>query len=162
LISVVPQLTSSELPSRKSALNTEYQGRRTYRASVVIVVTLYLMAVGAWLALTRRVSIRGVRKLLLVRFRKPYKAKLRNFRREIGFCWRARLPSRLISDADGLSRLTVFEDGKPLPFPHAPHEDIRKLGAGRYSHWGVHLYFSTPDNSDPLANGRRYTVEELT
>lgn len=119
------------------------------------------MLVGLWLALTGRVSIRGARKLLLARFRPPYKATLNNFQREIGLCWLARLPANLISDADGLSRLVLFENGEPLPLPHISHEDIRKLGGGRYSHWGAHLYFSTPDNSDPIQNGRRYTVEEL-
>ena len=132
-----------------------------YRASVVVFVTLYLILAGVWLALTRQVSLAGVRKLLLGSFRAPYKADLRNLRSEIGFCWLAPLPGYLISDADGLSRLVLFEDGKPLPLRHAPHEEIRQFGGGRYSHWGTHIFFSTPDNTDPRHNGRRYTVEEL-
>lgn len=143
-------------------MNAEHQGRRRYRTPVVILVTLYLIAAGGWLVLTRRISVRGAWKLLLAPFHTPYKATLRDFRREIGLCWLARLPARLISDADGLSRLVLFEDGKPLPLAHTPHEEIRKLGGGRYSHWGGHIYFSTPDNTDPGENGRRYTVEELT
>jgi hypothetical protein len=99
--------------------------------------------------------------MLLAPFHRPYKATLKTFRREVGFCWMARVPGGLISDADGWSRLILFEDGKPLPLGHAPHEEIRQLGAGRYSHWGADVYFSTPDNSDPAKNGRRYTVEEL-
>ena len=131
------------------------------RASVVVFVTLYLVLAGLWLALTRHVSLAGVRKLLIASCRAPYKAELRNLRSEIGFCWLAPLPGSLISDADGRSRLVLFEDSKALPVPHAPHEEIRRLGGGRYSHWGAQIYFSTPDNTDPRSNGRRYTVEEL-
>jgi hypothetical protein len=145
----------------KPPLRTQANRASAYRAPVVVLVTLYLIAAGLWLALTRRVSFRGVGKMLVARFHAPYNAALKDYQREIGFCWLARLPSRLISDADGLSRLVLLEDGKPLPLPHASHEEIRKLGVGRYSHWGTHIYFSTPDNSDPGKNGRRYTVEEL-
>jgi hypothetical protein len=140
---------------------TDKQMHSVYNASIVVFVTLYLIIVGAWLALTRQISLGGVRKLLLARFRAPYKARLKKFRREIGFCWLAPVPAHLTSDADGLSRLVLHEDGKPLPIAHAAHEAIRELGAGRYSHWGVHVYFSTLDNTDPRHNGRRYTVEEL-
>jgi hypothetical protein len=123
-------------------------------------VTLYLILVGLWLAFTRHVSLAGVRKLLLASFRAPYRAELRSVRGEIGFCWLAPLPRSLISDADGLSRLVLFEDGNALPLPHAPHEEIRQLGGGRYSPWGAQIYFSTSDNTDPRCNGRRYSVEE--
>ena len=68
------------------------------------------------------------------------------------------------------STVTVLEDGVPLPLPHALHEEIRRLGAGRYSHWTFRggadrngtpyreVLFSTTDNSDPTSNGRRYTA----
>jgi hypothetical protein len=61
-----------------------------------------------------------------------------------------------------VSRLRLFEDGKPLPQPHAEHELIIKAGLGRYSHWrdetSVYLNFSTTDNTDPRTNGRTYTL----
>ncbi|MBX9635297.1 MAG: hypothetical protein K2X44_09990, partial [Magnetospirillum sp.] len=61
--------------------------------------------------------------------------------------------------AGSQSRLVLFEDGEPLGPAHAPHDDIRVLGQGRFSHWGPNLVFSTSDNSDPTRNGRVYTVE---
>ena len=56
------------------------------------------------------------------------------------------------------SRLVVLENGRPLGPGHSVHEDIRRSGAGRYSHWGDGLYFSASDNSDPRSNGRTYAV----
>ncbi|BBL69927.1 hypothetical protein MoryE10_05330 [Methylogaea oryzae] len=54
------------------------------------------------------------------------------------------------------SPFVLLEDGNFLPFPHALHDDIRKLGKGRYSHWKSALIFSSSDGSDPRNNGRRY------
>jgi MoaA/NifB/PqqE/SkfB family radical SAM enzyme len=56
------------------------------------------------------------------------------------------------------SSLTLLEDGLPLGPAHSGHDDIRKLGRGRFSHWRDRLYFSTSDNSDPRSNGRRYEL----
>lgn len=56
------------------------------------------------------------------------------------------------------SRLVVHEDGAPLGPAHALHDQIRKRGNGRYSHWIDWLYFSTSDGSDPRSNGRVYQV----
>jgi len=39
-----------------------------------------------------------------------------------------------------------------IPELRALHDDI---------HWGPDLYFSTSDNSNPLANGRRYEIVNL-
>jgi 4-amino-4-deoxy-L-arabinose transferase-like glycosyltransferase len=61
------------------------------------------------------------------------------------------------SDADGVSSLLFLEDGRALTGGRQ-HEEIRKLGGGRFSHWGPHIYFSSTDNSDPRTNGRSYTV----
>lgn len=55
------------------------------------------------------------------------------------------------------SPLRLFENGIELTSAHAVHEDIRKQGKGRFSHWGTTLYFSASDNSNPLTNGRKYT-----
>jgi len=81
--------------------------------------------------------------------------------RETGHCYVAPLGKRLISDSEGRSRLTLFEDERALPYPHSTHNEIRELGAGRYSHWGESVFFSTSDNTDPLTNGRRYSVREI-
>ena len=34
----------------------------------------------------------------------------------------------------------------------------RRLGRGRYSHWGRYIYFSSTDNTDPRKNGRSYKL----
>lgn len=64
------------------------------------------------------------------------------------------------TDAGGLSRAILTEDGKPLVSPHALHQAILEQGNGRYSHWGTPkesaFIFSTSDNSDPRTNGRKY------
>lgn len=70
------------------------------------------------------------------------------------------VPSGLISDAEGRSRLQVFEDGRPLGPGHTMHADVRTPGRGRYSHWAGAVYLSTSDNSDPRTNGRVYTYSE--
>src|SRR5512145_679687 len=86
------------------------------------------------------------------------------FEPEDGFCWivRALPPAFAEFPPDTMegsfSRLVVEEDGRPLAQPHAPHSEIRSLGAGRFSHWGGTVRFATSDNSSPLENGRRYTV----
>ena len=55
------------------------------------------------------------------------------------------------------SALVLCEDQKRLGPAHSQHEDIRTAGRGRYSHWGAYVIFSSSDNSDPNANGRRYS-----
>lgn len=68
----------------------------------------------------------------------------------------------IVSDgigSDRASTLVLLEDGRPLGPAHATHESIRAGGAGRYSHWGNGLWFSTPDGSDPRTNGRIYRAE---
>lgn len=56
------------------------------------------------------------------------------------------------------SRLVVLEDGEALGPAHAIHDDIRRIGEGRYSHWKRGILFSTSDNTDPRTNGRQYSV----
>ena len=60
----------------------------------------------------------------------------------------------------GRSWAQLLEDGQPLGPAHSLHADIRKKGAGRYSHWDWNksLYFSTSDNTDPRFNGRTYEL----
>jgi len=51
----------------------------------------------------------------------------------------------------------LYENGVPFGEPHVPHQYIRTEGGGLFSHWQDFLFFSTSDNSDPNANGRRYS-----
>lgn len=82
-----------------------------------------------------------------------------SWRRETGHCFMAEIPEGFIRLAgDSLKDVKLWEDGVPLAFPESLHEDIRRLGGGRYSVWGQHLYFSASDNSDPFDNGRRYEL----
>ncbi len=76
--------------------------------------------------------------------------------------WVVALPD-LRHDADNQqnptrSTLVLFENDNLLGPAHSLHDDIRKLGGGRYSHWTNALYISTPDNSDPNTNGRKYSI----
>lgn len=64
----------------------------------------------------------------------------------------------------------LFEDGRELGPAHASHGEIETHGGGRFSLWcsagapdaseiaAATLYLSASDNSDPNANGRRYTL----
>ncbi len=62
-------------------------------------------------------------------------------------------------ETGGKSGLVLFEDGKPLGPARSVHEDIRKKGGGRYSHWTRRtVYLSASDNTDPRSNGRKYEV----
>ena len=56
------------------------------------------------------------------------------------------------------ARLQLFEDGRPLAMPGAPHSDIRALGRGRYSMWRGAIYFSSTDGSDPRQSGHVYHI----
>lgn len=59
-------------------------------------------------------------------------------------------------EGSAVSRLELLEDGKSLGLRHAPHEEIRQKGGGRYSHWNGKLWFSASDASDPRTSGRTY------
>lgn len=83
----------------------------------------------------------------------------RPFRADDRRCFTFLVPPTWPSDADDGSPLVLLEDGQPLGPAHAGHDDIRTLGAGRYSHWGDKLYFSSSDGSDPNHNGRVYSLE---
>ena len=83
-------------------------------------------------------------------------------RPEQGLCWTLDLPPE-VSLGDNLdnparSDLQLFEDRRPLGPAHADHSRIRLVGGEPYSHWKRCLYFSTSDNTPPVASGRRYWV----
>jgi hypothetical protein len=86
--------------------------------------------------------------------------RLESINKETGHCYTCAVPRGLLSDAEAVSRLVVYEDGKPIGPAHSSHTDIREHGAGRYSHWSGWLYFSTPDGTDPRSNGRVYTYRD--
>jgi pectate lyase len=91
----------------------------------------------------------------------PRAGELHALRHEAGHAWVGRLPLALgaPSDAEGRSPLVLLEDGRPLGPAHAMLQEVQVAGAGRYYHWYRHVVFATSDNSSPLTNGRRYTVE---
>jgi hypothetical protein len=133
------------------------------RLASITAVSAYLAFVGCFLVLARRIPVspRGFARRLLAALRPPFKGDLVELIHERGNCYVAPLPRKLISDSNGRSRLRLLEDGQELPFSHSSHDDIRELGAGRYSHWGDAVFFSSSDNTDPAKNGRRYSVREI-
>jgi hypothetical protein len=62
-------------------------------------------------------------------------------------------------DSPERSRARLFEDGRELGPAHSLHEDIRRAGMGRWSHWSNAIYLSASDNTDPNTNGRQYHIE---
>ncbi len=135
-------------------------GRSLLRLPSNLAVSAYLGGVAAMLVVRGKLPVPKLGKLVLSRLRPKSRGSVANPVRERGFCFVANLPAQLVSDSDGGSRLIVYEDDVPLPYPHANHDAIRNLGSGRYSHWGAALYFSASDNSDPTRNGRSYRFEE--
>jgi hypothetical protein len=129
----------------------------------IFAVSVYLIIVGSCLVLTGliRADLSGFTRSVLALLRPTFKGDLVNFTHEKGNCYVAPLKKKLVSDSNGRSRLTLFEDGQALPYAHSSHDDIREIGAGRYSHWGDTVFFSSSDNSDPSKNGRRYSVQEI-
>lgn len=133
----------------------------TWRDSVaVVLVSLYLLGVGSWLILTRRIAAPSFLRIFRALAHRPYAGTVSGIQPDMGHCFSARLPSYLLSDLESASSLALFEDDRPLGPAHVSHDELRASGGGRFSHWGPRLYFSASDNSDPRSNGRRYTVKE--
>ncbi|HZN38722.1 MAG TPA: glycosyltransferase [Planctomycetota bacterium] len=78
------------------------------------------------------------------------------FRHDGGACWWSSIASLRRPRAG--QRVLLYEDGHPLSFPDAVHEDIRRSGGGRYSVWERGIFFAASDGSDPATNGRSYEV----
>jgi hypothetical protein len=90
-----------------------------------------------------------------IELKKPYT-------RDAGLAHLVALPE-LAEAADNMkaahrSSFLLCEDGNALLEPHSTHDNIRRYGRGRYSHWGEYLYFSSSDGSDPNTNGREYVL----
>lgn len=97
---------------------------------------------------------------ILARRRHTQRLLLRDFAPENGHAFTARTGHPRLSSHERPSAALLLEDGRPLPGPaNALHDDIRRLGSGRFSFWHGHVYFASTDNSDPRTNGRRYEVE---
>jgi len=127
----------------------------------VPLVSIYLLLVGAWLVATRQIRVPGIRKVLRSRIRPRYRGELTDIRTDEGVSFVAHVPSYILSDLESASALVLMENGKALGPAHSRHDDIRRFGRGRFSHWGNEVYFSTSDNSDPRSNSRKYTVVEV-
>lgn len=56
------------------------------------------------------------------------------------------------------SPLRVLEDGVPLSHPNVPCVDVKNQGNGRTCHMPESLFVSASDETDPMANGRRYVL----
>ena len=84
---------------------------------------------------------------------------LANIHRESGHAFKAHTFHPEISVAEYPSAV-VLENGVALHGEYgSSHEDIRRLGAGRYSFWADLVYFSASDNSAPDRNGRTYSIQ---
>jgi hypothetical protein len=123
---------------------------------------LVTLAIPEKLARRKITSLRIAREEGLTRLHSIGPVAAGSIQADSGNAYRAKLPA-LAAESDGpghaqRSTLLLLEDGKPLPRPHAKHEEIRSLGGGRYSHWQDFLLFSASDGTDPRANGRRYEL----
>ncbi|HEU4420433.1 MAG TPA: glycosyltransferase, partial [Planctomycetota bacterium] len=78
------------------------------------------------------------------------------FRHDGGACWWSSIAGLRRPQAG--QRVVLYEDGHPLSFPDAIHDDIRRSGGGRYSVWERGIFFAASDGSDPATNGRCYEV----
>jgi hypothetical protein len=82
-------------------------------------------------------------------------------RLQAGYAYWIRLPNEWVpfssDQSDPMrSTLVVEEDGVALAPGNVPLETVQKVGRGAFLHWGVWLYFSSSDNTDPRSNRREY------
>lgn len=82
-----------------------------------------------------------------------------DIQKELGSAFIAYTGNRGLSSHERPSAAVLLENGQPLPGPpNALHDEIRRIGRGRYCFWHNSVYFSTPDNTDPRTNGRVYSI----
>lgn len=60
--------------------------------------------------------------------------------------------------APARSPILLCEGKIALGPPHTLHVEIIARGAGRFSHWGANMIFSSSDGSDPNDNGKTYVA----
>lgn len=123
-----------------------------------LLTSLHVLRIVGKLAWQREIARRRVLVWARAFFGAWFSRKLRRIIPDSGFGFRAPGPRWTISDQEGSSMLILLEDGMPLAAPHTAHHEIRRLGCGRYSHWGRYIYFSSSDNTDPRRNGRFYRL----
>ena len=91
-----------------------------------------------------------------------YKLDVTQAVHEIGYCWKLDISSLNIigssTDSPQSSAYVLCENNQPVGQPHCPHQIIRDVGNGSFSHWGNILMFSASDNSNPAVNGRSYSL----
>jgi hypothetical protein len=113
--------------------------------------------------------------LAIISFPPAFETTITKATPESGYAWVASLPKTFPNalrflykvsngDADAVSAkdMLLTEDGRRLPHGGRLHDEIRKSGLGRYSHWGSSLYFAASDNSNPNTNGRKYILRTTT
>src|SRR5215470_4106857 len=94
---------------------------------------------------------------------------------ESGYAWVASLPKTFPNalrflykvsngdvDAVSVKDMPLTEDGRRLLHVGVQHDEMRKSGLGRYSHWGNWLYFAALDNSSPNTKCRKYILKTTT
>jgi hypothetical protein len=86
------------------------------------------------------------------------RAPLTEINQEAGNAYYAYLGMKWMSAHKRPSPAQVLEQGKPLLHGNALHDDIRKLGGGRFSFWQDYVYFAASDNTDARTNGRLYEI----
>jgi hypothetical protein len=127
---------------------------RRWLAAALVLIAMLAVAARGGLGLSQTAQLEGIQSLAGHSFTANLKGPKSPWNRMFA----------LRGDSNGrptTSGLQLLEDGKPLTQPHAVHVDIAEKGEGRYSHWGPEgsiVYFSTSDNSSPLANGRVYAA----
>ncbi len=85
--------------------------------------------------------------------------RLSSIQPETGFNYIAPTKHPELSSHERPSIARVLENSILLSGPaNALHDDIRKIGKGRFSFWHDSVYFSASDNSDPRINGRLYEI----
>lgn len=129
-------------------------GHRRWVTIVLVLIAALAIAARAGLLLSQTTPLSGIQPIS----GHGYVASLK----EPSFPWAPFFTNRGdTNERPTRSSLQLFEDGKPLPHPHAVHADIRERGEGRFSHWGADgsdIVFSALDNANPLTSGRTYAA----
>jgi hypothetical protein len=137
--------------SRASSWTSRFANRAALRAAVAIALAPALVLLVTGVPMSRTIEPQQIAA-------------------ESGHAYHATvLPWRLVwplsikldtSDAPTQSNAQVYESGRALGPAHTAHDQIRSIGRGRYSHWGIDrsVYFSSSDNTDPRTNGRTYAI----
>ena len=126
----------------------------------VVAVSIYMVLCASWLLARGKIDPRLIWRTIRASARRKWRGPMTQVRAELGKCFCATVDDSVPSDADIGSRLVVLENGIPLAKEHCSHDEIRKLGQGRYSHWCNTVYFAASDDTDPRTNGRTYAAEE--